>query len=179
MMQYEDLWERTAKALDCGDFTLLDELLSEETASIVELLEDHGWPELETNEAFAWACFNGRTSDAETLLNRGVDPTKGDRTGMPGFHSAASRGHIETVKLLIRRNAPMEQLNMYGGTVLGQALWSAVNEPRDGQAEAIEELIRAGARIEQGTLGWWESQVLPSLETKARIADVLRRTGVE
>lgn len=179
MMSNEELWERTAKALDGGDFTLLDDLLTEQGESIVDLLEANGWPADEMNEAFAWACFNGRTNDAETLLDKGVDPAKSDKTGLSGFHWAANRGNVDTVKMLIKRKAPMEQLNMYGGTVLGQALWSAVNEARVGQAESIVELIEAGAAIESGTLEWWEKQVVPSAETKAHVADALRRKVVE
>lgn len=178
-MSDEELWDRTAIALDRGDFTLLDELLTDQQTSIIGLLDSNGWPPAEAHEAFAWACFNGRTSDADEILNRGIDPAKSNKTGMPGFHSAASRGHVDTVRMLIRRKVPMEQLNMYGGTVLGQTLWSAVNEPHAGQAEAIEALIDAGALVEPGMLEWWEKQDVPSPETKCRVADVLRRLGVE
>src|SRR5688572_6391677 len=126
MMSNEELWERTAKALVGGDFTVLDELLTEHNASIVDLLEANGEPVDAMKEAFAWACFTGRTVDAEALLDKGVDPAASDKTGLSGPHWAANRGNIETVKMLVRRNVPLEQLNMYGGTVLGQALWSAV-----------------------------------------------------
>lgn len=175
MISAEELWIRTTKALEGGDFTLLDELLTAQSASIIDLLEANGWPQAEANEAFAWACFSGRTEDAEKLLDKGVDAAKSDKTGMPGFHSASCRGHVDTVKMLIRRNAPMEQLNMYGGTVLGQTLWSAVNEPQDGQAASIVLLIEAGANVEPGTLKWWEDQSVPSDETKSTVADALRR----
>ena len=174
MMSTEELWERTATALDRGDFTLLDELLTEQDASIIDLLEANGEPIDAMNEAFAWACFTNRTGDAERLLDKGVNPAKSDKTGLTGFHWAASRGNVETVRMLIERRAPLEQLNMYGGTVLGQTLWSAVNEARDGQGEVIEMLIKADAQIEQGTVEWWEEQNVPSAETKARIANALR-----
>lgn len=75
--------------------------------------------------------------------------------------------------MLIRRKAPLEQLNMYGGTVLGQTLWSAVNEARDGQAEVIELLINGGAKVESGTLEWWEEQNVSSADTKARVSNAL------
>jgi hypothetical protein len=173
-MSGEELWERTAKALDGGDFSLLDDLLTARSASIIDLLDANGWPQPEANEAFAWACFNGRTTEAEQLLDRGVDPQKSDKTGMPGFHSAASRGHVDTVEMLISRNVPMEQVNMYGGTVLGQTLWSAVNEPHDGQAEAIKLLIEAGAKVEPGTLDWWEQQPIRPADVKKNVANALR-----
>jgi len=37
---------------------------------------------------------------------------------------------------------------MYGGNVLDTAVWSAINEPRSGQREVIEQLLGAGARLE-------------------------------
>jgi ankyrin repeat protein len=173
-----ELWNRTSHALEHGDFTLLDELLTAENASILDLLEANDPSSVEMNEAFAWACFNGRTSDAEELIDLGADPAKSDRTGMPGFHSAASRGHVDTVRMLVRRNVPLEQLNIYGGTVLGQTLWSAVNEPRSGQADAIEILIEAGAAIEAGTSDWWNEQQIASAETKIRVAKALAEADI-
>jgi hypothetical protein len=57
-------------------------------------------------------------------------------------------GHLDTVKSLLRRNAPLEVKNRYGGTVLGQALWSAAH---GGDSEIyikiIETLIAAGAEV--------------------------------
>ncbi len=175
-MSPEKLWKRTQHALDRGDFTLLDELITAENASILDLLQANGLPLREMQEAFAWACFNGHTGDAESLLDLGVDPAKSDKTGMPGFHSAASRGHVDTVMMLIRRNAPLEQLNTYSGTVLGQTLWSAVNEPREGQAESIELLIDAGAVVESGTSQWWNDQDVRSTETKQRVSAAIERS---
>lgn len=178
-MNEHQLWQRTADALEHGDFTLLDELLTAENASIIDLLEANGEPPEMMSEAFAWACFAGRTSEAENLLDKGVDPNTSDKTGLSGFHWAANRGNVDTVRMLIRRKAPMEQLNTYGGTVLGQTLWSALNEHRASHAEIIAELIEAGAVIEPGTLKWWKDQAVPSAETKARVAEVLERSEVE
>lgn len=173
-----ELWCRAAHALENGDFSFLEALLVSSDRSIVELLEANGEPSGLMHEAFAWACFNGRTAEAETLLDKGVDPAKSDKTGLSGFHWAASRGESETVRMLIRRGAPLEQTNMYGGTVLGQALWSAVHEHKKTHADIIEQLVAAGAKIEPGTPEWWDRQSVPS-ETKERVADVLRRSGVE
>jgi ankyrin repeat protein len=173
-MSPEELWNRTQNALENGDFTLLDELLTAEKASIIDVLEANGAPAEAMNEAFAWACFTGRTADAERLLDKGVDPAASDKTGLAGFHWAANRGNVKTVRMLIRRGSPLEQVNMYGGTVLGQTLWSAVHEHREGLAEIIELLIDAGAEIESGTLEWWIGQEVPSVETKARVLRALQ-----
>ncbi len=170
----DELWWLTAKALDNGDFTWLGELLTAQNASIVSLLEANGKPNEYMNEAFTWACFEGRTGDAETLLDMGVDPAAGFKTGLAGFHWAANRGHTVTVKMLIERKAPLEQVNMYGGTVLNCALYSIVHENKSTHAEIIELLIEAGAKIEPGTLEWWNAQNVPSAEEKQRVAASLR-----
>src|SRR5207249_4690452 len=99
-------------------------------------------------EAFACACFLGQTSVAEFLLDQGVDPAAGARTGLNGFHWAANRGRLSTVELLIQRKAPLENRNMYGGTVLGTTVWSAIHEPRANHLAILEALIRAGARLD-------------------------------
>lgn len=172
----EELWRRTVKALDGGDFSLLDDVLTANGTSIIDLLETNGEPVECMNEAFAWACFTGRTRDAEILLDKGVDPAASDKTGLAGFHWAANRGNLDTVKMLIERKAPLEQLNMYGGTVLNCAFYSAVFEHRDSHASILEALIDAGAQITSGTLEWWDEQNVPSAETKSKVAEILSRT---
>ncbi|MBX3245190.1 MAG: ankyrin repeat domain-containing protein [Acidobacteria bacterium] len=171
----DELWRLTARALENGDFTWLGELLSSQNTSIVSLLEINGEPEEYMNEAFTWACFEGRTEDAEILLNNGVDPSAGFKTGLAGFHWAVNRGHTETVKMLIERQAPLEQVNMYGGTILNCALYSIVHENKDTHAEIIELLIKAGSKIEKGTLEWWKGQDVSSIEDKRRVAEALAK----
>ncbi len=85
---------------------------------------------------------------AAFLLDRGVDPAAGMATGMSALHYAASAGHLDVVKLLIQRGAPMELKNRFGGTVLDQALYSALNEPRPDHPRIIEALLAAGADVE-------------------------------
>jgi hypothetical protein len=57
-------------------------------------------------------------------------------------------GQLETVKLLLWHNPPLEVENSYGGTVLGQALWSAAHggDP-DLYVAILETLVEAGARV--------------------------------
>lgn len=120
-------------------------------------------------EALACACFLGQTEVARFLLNHGVDVAAGNGTGTNGFHWAANRGQLETVKLLIERRAPLEIKNMYGGTVLGMAVWSAINEPRANHLAIIEALLVAGAKV--GEAGY---------PTGNRAVDeVLRRCGAK
>ena len=105
-------------------------------------------------EAFIRACQFGHNSIIEFLLDRGVDPSSQANVGQTGFHYAAHSGQLETVKLLIARNAPLEVKNMYDGTVLGQALWSAYNEPRKEHLVIIETLIAAGAHVDPDWNKW-------------------------
>ena len=96
-------------------------------------------------EAFIWSCRSGQTRSAEYLLELGADPNAQANVGQPGLHSAAGSAHIETVRMLIERKVPLEEKNQYGGTPLGQAVWSAINEPLPGHLALIEALLEAGS----------------------------------
>ena len=158
-----------------GDFSRLDPLFREGSSSdgksckIIEWYENGHFANEATalNEALACACFNGRTSVADYLMKRGVDPLAGFGTGMNGFHWAANRGQLETVKLLIERKVPMEVKNMYGGTVLGCTVWSGVHQPKGDLVPIVEALLSAGAKI--------EAAEYPT--GNARLDEVLRRYG--
>jgi hypothetical protein len=103
----------------------------------------------ELAEALSNACFLGRTPVVRALMDAGVDVTAGSGTGMDGVHWAVNRGKLDTVRFLIGRNVPLETINMHGGTVLGTAVWSAINEPWWGpaQIEVIASLLEAGADV--------------------------------
>jgi ubiquinone/menaquinone biosynthesis C-methylase UbiE len=96
-------------------------------------------------EALTCACFNGARRTAEFLLKQGVKPSGGAGTGLDAFHWAVNRGQREIVDLLLQHRAPLETRNMYGGTVLGCAVWSALSEPRPTHLQIIESLVAAGA----------------------------------
>ena len=104
--------------------------------------------------AFIRACTQGHNSICEFLLDQGVDPAAQANIGQTGLHYAAHAGELETVKLLIERKAPLEVKNMYDGTVLGQALWSAFNEPHENHLAIVETLIAAGAKVEPDWNQW-------------------------
>ena len=147
-------FREAVQGLERGDFSRLAPLLEDRplerrSCQIIEWY-DQGYFAAEPAalaEALTCACFLGRTGVAEFLLDRGVDPAAGAGTGLNAFHWAANRGQSETVRLLIRRKAPLETRSMYGGTVLGTAVWSAINEPRPGHLQIIEDLLVAGARL--------------------------------
>jgi len=148
------LFSGAVQGLQRGDFSRLAPLLEDRPlerrpCQIIEWC-DKGYFAAEPAalaEALTCACFLGRTGVAEFLLDRGVDPAAGAGTGLNAFHWAANRGQSETVRLLIRRKASLGTRSMYGGTVLGTAVWSAINEPRPGHLQIIEDLLVAGARL--------------------------------
>jgi hypothetical protein len=121
-----------------------------------DLVKDllHGADKVQIEQAFINACARGHNSICEFLLDHGVDPASQANSGQTGFHYAAHSGQLETVKMLIARKAPLEEVNMYGGTVLGQALWSAFNEPHKNHPAIIEALIVAGAKVEPEWNKW-------------------------
>lgn len=172
-------FDHAVGAMDRGDFTALEESIGPDRFhdQIAEWFEKGFFTnEQQTlDEIFAAACMLGQTRTAEYLLEKGVDPYAGMKTGLAGFHYAASSGRLDVIKLLIERGVPMEVKNMYGGTVFGQAIWSAVNEHKPDHAEIVEALINAGAVVDEGYAEWWNEQDVPDYETRSRIAGVLAR----
>ena len=93
-----------------------------------------------------WAAEYGRTGVLEFLLEEGADPGEQDRFGQTALHWAAIGGQWEAVRILLAHGAPLEAKNTYGGTVLGQAVWSALHD-RLGidYLPMVETLLAAGA----------------------------------
>ncbi|HXN65243.1 MAG TPA: ankyrin repeat domain-containing protein [Candidatus Acidoferrales bacterium] len=129
---------------------------------------------------FVWACGYGYEEVVEFLLSRGASLKDDAGSGQPPLHMAVAGARVPIVKLLIARGAPLEQVNAYGGTPLGQAGWSFVNgDPDDDYVPIFDALFAAGAHMEDGWLGWLDKQKGRTPEQKARIADVLRRYGAK
>ena len=101
--------------------------------------------------ALIMAAQYGRHEVVEHLLDRGVDVGASD--GMTALHWAAGGGHLDMMKMLIARGAPLETQNEYGGTVLDSTLWFAHTgrgAPVMGidYPAAIRMLIAAGAKTD-------------------------------
>jgi ankyrin repeat protein len=127
---------------------------------------------------FLWACEFAQNDVVEFLLEKGADLRAQADTGQTGLHWAVVGGHLDTIKLLLDRGAPLEELNTYGGTALGQALWSFLNgDPEIDYVPIVRTLLEAGARIEGGSLEWLEKQESRTAAAKMRIAQVLRQYG--
>jgi ankyrin repeat protein len=172
----DSLFEDAVRGLIAGDFSSLEPLFEDRPnvdgrhCQIIEWCEASLFANepKALDEALTCACFNGRTEVVDYLIAHGVDPPGGANTGLNGFHWAANRGQLDVVILLIRRQAPLETRSMYGGTVLGTAVWSAINEPRPDHIRIIEALINAGAGVDD--VGY------PS--GSERVDEVFRRLGV-
>jgi hypothetical protein len=143
------------EGLHRGDFSRLEPLFDERSgrSGRPQIIEWHEQGRLRDQpkalaEALTCASFLGRTSVAEYLLKQGVAPSGGAGTGLDALHWAANRGQLEAVRLLVRAKAPLEARSLYGGTALGTAIWSAINEPRRDHLQIIEELLNAGARVD-------------------------------
>ena len=174
------LFQYAVAAMERGDFSALESMVggSGRFGDQIKEWYERGYFIDETDtlaEVFSAACMLGYDKTAAFLLDKGVDPYAGMKTGLAGFHYAASSGRLNVIKLLIERKVPMEVENMYGGTVFGQAIWSTINEYTPDHAAIVEALVEAGAVVEPGYLEWWQEQSVPDAETKERVTDVLRR----
>ncbi|MBL9169019.1 MAG: ankyrin repeat domain-containing protein [Verrucomicrobiales bacterium] len=155
-----------------GDFTRLASLVAGTDGSTSEIIRWHkaglfqAQPEA-LDETFTCACFNGCIELAERLLAHGLDPSGGAATGLNAFHWAVNRGHLDIVRLLIRHKSPLDIQNNYGGTVLGCAVWSAINEPKPAHPAIIETLLLAGAHVHEAGFPTGNE----------RIDEILRRFG--
>lgn len=175
-------WTETLRHLDEGNFTALQEHLGGPEGFDRQIVEwfDRGLFEDQPEalaEVLSCSMMLGRTATARYLIDKGVDPYAGMKTGLAGPHWAASGARRDTVKMMIAKNVGLEVENAYGGTVLGQALWSAVNEHKPEHADVVETLIEAGAVVQPGTLQWWKEQEVPSPETRDRVIKALSRSG--
>jgi len=104
--------------------------------------------------AFDYACAWGQRDVVEFLLEKGISPdlrNAGDRTGL---HNAAWGAHIDVVKLLLHRGAPVDvKENSFHATPLDVALWLRDNSREGTQRERCYEVIvllaRAGATLDR------------------------------
>jgi hypothetical protein len=153
--QEDAVFQEALQGLKTGSFSRLEPLFSEGSdlfpkRSQIIAWYDAGLFTIEPKalaEALTCACFLGRVSVADYLLTQGVDPAAGAGTGLDALHWAVNRGQLATVRLLIRRQVSLETRNMYGNSILGTAVWSAINEPRPSHLQIIEELLQAGAGL--------------------------------
>lgn len=152
-MAEDDQFPEWVEHLRRGDFSFSEPLFADHTASqpcrMVRWVAAGRFRDVPDAllEAFTCACFLGKTSVVRSLLGQGLDAAGGAATGLDALHWAVNRGHLETVELLLERRPSLEVRNMYAGTALGVAIWSAVHEPRPAHLAIIEALLEAGADV--------------------------------
>jgi hypothetical protein len=117
---------------------------------LVRLLAEDATKE-QLEKALIMAARYGRSDVVRYLLDTGVDVAASDE--MTALHWAAGGGHLDLIKLLIERGAPLEKKNVYGGTVLDSTLWFAYHVTPEELAHndypaVIDTLIAAGARTD-------------------------------
>jgi ankyrin repeat protein len=104
----------------------------------------------ELESALNNASLYGRRNVVEFLLARWPKLAVQEGGRQTALHCAVIGGHLDLVRLLLRHGALLEVKNEYGGSVLGQALWSAAH---GGEADTyiplIEILIEAGAKLQE------------------------------
>ncbi|MBS1566785.1 MAG: ankyrin repeat domain-containing protein, partial [Bacteroidetes bacterium] len=140
-------------------------------------------PQAQLVRALNYAGIYGHVDIAAFLVARDVPVGAQDEDGYTALHWAAHGGHIELLRWLLQQKAPLELKNCYGGTVLGQTLWSVCNnaegwggnKPGFDYREIIALLLEAGARIEPGTATWIRQQPSLSPVTRDRLLALFRQ----
>jgi ankyrin repeat protein len=108
----------------------------------------------EIESAFLYACGYGSAAAVEYLLDRGVDPATANEEGQTGLHWACWGPHIEVIRLLIQRAAPVDVTDSrFHAMPIDMALWTWDNtsdrEARDACYLAIALLAQAGAKLDR------------------------------
>jgi len=152
--------------LDVVRRIVLEPVACKSDVGIAPLPDDPGLARQQLGRALLAACRFGWADIVDFLLSSGTETSACDASGQTALHLAVDGGHLEIVRQLLRHGAPLEFENHFGGTVLGQALWSAVNNPKPDHLAIIELLVSAGARIGPD----WFTGV-------GRIDELLRRGG--
>jgi ankyrin repeat protein len=116
---------------------------------VERLLDGAAFTPQQMNEALLHASVAGHTAIAELLVRRGADLAATTADGQTAAHQAVIGGRLETLAMLLRHHPPLEQKNAYGGTVLGQTLWSAAHgRDADLYVAIIDTLLEAGAKLD-------------------------------
>jgi len=122
---------------------------------------------------------SGNTAAVRLMLDLGFDigarrTNPSWSAGETALHVAAWRGHLDMVKLLIERGAPLEATHRSGATPLAVALRALVEQsewtPNEYSIEIAQALLKAGARLESVKLTLAAALCLERVEDATRLA---------
>ena len=122
---------------------------------------------------------SGNTAAVRLMLDLGFDigarrTNPSWSAGETALHVAAWRGHLDMVKLLIERGAPLEATHGSGATPLAVALRALVEQsewtPNEYSIEIAQALLKAGARLESVKLTLAAALCLERVEDATRLA---------
>jgi ankyrin repeat protein len=91
-------------------------------------------------------CRRGNAEKVAELLKQGANPKAESRGGITALHQAASRGHVEVMRLLIDRGADVNAKDVHGRTPMGEAVGN--HDPA-----AVKALLSAKAKPDDFALG--------------------------
>jgi hypothetical protein len=121
-------------------------------------------------EAFALACAFGQTEVADYLLGTGIDVNtelSHHGRGHAALHTAAYRGHVDVVKVLLRRGAHVDVVDKeWGTTPLVWALTGWNDRPGTDPARyrsIVVQLVAAGATVTPDLLDWENARADPGM----------------
>ena len=123
---------------------------AERTRAVVEAYPDLAGSLSESQRSvFSLAGKTGNRGALELMLDCGVDINATGEWGFTALHWAAWYGHVDCVRLLIERGAPLDARNDYGGTVIDSTVWGFANSDGDDRhcREILKLLITAGANV--------------------------------
>ena len=122
---------------------------------------------------------SGNTAAVRLMLDLGFDigarrTNPSWSAGETALHVATWRGHLDMVKLLIERGAPLEATHRSGATPLAVALRALVEQsewtPNEYSIEIAQALLKAGARLESVKLTLAAALCLERVEDATRLA---------
>lgn len=119
-------------------------------------------PKAQLEQALNLAALLNQPATVEFLLDLGVHPAAPGSQGFTAAHWAAFHGHRDVLRLLLKRNAPLECESVYGATVLATAAWAASRRSDAtgvDYAAIVADLLEHGARIEAVSLPCGNAQV--------------------
>jgi len=155
------------RAMRCGNRTLIEFMLGQESAEDVETRVET--PEDSLQSAAYW----GAAQAVHALLENGVNATDRDVNGETPLHKAVRNGHCETVKTLLEHGAQVNVPDDHGLTPLH---WAALA----GNPEVAQILLDQGAdaRASAVLLGDLSPRNIAGLMEYEDLVEVLDSHGV-